>query len=143
MLFREIVYFISSYSLTAILIYIGIQYILARDFKANVQLTYSKDNLEECKNQLKVLAGEQEELNTHVSGITLIYEMTRDVSKTLDETEALALLKIKLKQFIDFDDCFLVKENEKDSFTQDIYYSLPLVIEGKVFSYLAIKNLNI
>lgn len=143
MLFREIIYFIASYILTGVLIYIGIQYILARNFKANAQLTYCKESLEETKNQLTALTGEQEELNAHVSGITLIYETTRDVSRTLDEAEALSLLKIKLKQFIDFDDCFLVKESEKDSFAQDIYYSLPLVIEGKVFSYLAIKNLNL
>jgi diguanylate cyclase (GGDEF)-like protein len=143
MLPREIIYLSLSYSITAILIYIGLLSILVKSAKIELKDKFYNEKIAEYKQQKKSLTLEQEKLNIQVTGISLLYETTRDISKTLDEAEALTLLKIKLKQFVEFDDCFLLNSEERDKFEEVIFYHLPLVIEGKVFAYLAIKNLNI
>jgi len=114
-----------------------------RNLKNLSRHKFYKEKHADYKRQLKTLSQDLEKLNAQVTGITLLYETTRDVSQTLEEDEALTLLKIKLKQFIDFDDCFLVKAKKEEKPDESIYYHLPLLVEGKITSYLAIKNLNI
>lgn len=140
---RELIYSVLSYSLTLILLYIGLQFMRQQTLKIKTKYKYYTEKKQDCQKRLKILRARQEELSTKLTGIELLYETTRDVSKTLEEAEALTLLKITLKQFIDFDDCFLISEEEKGKWDEQFYYQLPLVIEGKIISYLAIKNLNI
>jgi diguanylate cyclase (GGDEF)-like protein len=143
MFYREIIYCLLSYGLTAILLHQGLQLLRSRNAGFKLQYTNDKNTLGSSEVRLKSLEEKLVQLNSQVSGIVLLFEITRDISKTLEEADALTFLKIKLKQFIDFDDCFLVDPLDQNKFAQRSYYYLPLIIEGKVFSYLAIKDLNI
>ncbi|MEW6009132.1 MAG: GGDEF domain-containing protein [Candidatus Omnitrophota bacterium] len=143
MLSREIIYLSLSYSLTLILLYIGLSIIFSKKSETELKYKYYVDKLTDYQNQVRLRVKEQAQLENKFNGIVLLYETTREISKTLEEEKVLNFLEIKLRQFIDFDECRLIEKEEKDKLTGEIYYHLPLVIEGRVVSYLAIKNLNI
>lgn len=140
---REIIYLVLSYALSLILIYIGLAIIFSRKSETDLKYKYYQDKLTDYQDQIKFLTKEQAELENKFNGIILLYETTREISKTLEEEKVLNFLEVKLRQFIDFDECRLIDEQEKEKLTGEIYYHLPLVIEGRVVSYLAIKNLNL
>lgn len=143
MLYRELIYLVLSYSLTIILTYIGLNILRSKVAQNESNCKYYQDALDRDQLKVKELDTKLRGLNSQVSGIEVLYETTKDVSRTLEEVDALTFLKIELKRLIDFDDCFLISQEEKNKFDQQEYYQLPLMIESKVFSYLAIKNLNI
>ncbi len=140
---REIIYLTLSYCLTSILLYIGLQVLFSKKIETKLKYKYYQEKLIDYQSQIKFFTKEQAQIENQFNGIVLLYETTREISKTLEEEKVLSFLEVKLRQFIDFDECRLIDAKEKDKLEGEMYYLLPLAIEGRVVSYLAIKNLNI
>jgi diguanylate cyclase (GGDEF)-like protein len=100
------------------------------------QLAYDQIFTEDCNLQQKIYA-----LETQASDIFALYEITKDISKTLKEQEAFEIFKDKIKTYIEFQDLKFtdIQPNQQES--KD-YSILPLKSRQKEIGFLAIKGLS-
>lgn len=77
--------------------------------------------------------------------IFMLYEITKDITKSLSEKEAFEILKKKLNQNITFEDCLLLDpESEKVKVLRksDEYFVFTLQGKRRRIGYLAIKGMS-
>lgn len=78
-------------------------------------------------------------LATEVSRIFALYEITKDISKTVKEEEALSIFREEIRQYLKFEDCKLLDKHTDLSGRED-YFIQPLYAEKKIMGNLAIKG---
>lgn len=81
------------------------------------------------------------DLEGQASGIFALYEMTKDISKTLKEQEACAIFKDKLKTHMTFEDCKIV-ESSIDAQALKDYFIFPLKSQQRDIGSLVIKGIS-
>jgi len=81
-------------------------------------------------------------LEAKAANIFVLYEITKEITRSLKKDELFSFFKDKLREYMHFEDCRLL-DNEKDleGFTVD-YSSFPLLAEKSLLGYLAIKGIS-
>ncbi len=69
-----------------------------------------------------------------------LYEIIKDLTKTLDEVEMFKTFKEKLKEYIEVEDCIFIDSSQL-SLTHSLeYYLFPIRVENDIRGYLAVKG---
>jgi len=98
--------------------------------------------LEEKKDQIHK---EKMDLETEAVKIFTLYEITKDITKSLSEKEAFKTFKQKLAEHVDFEEClFLDPQSEKVKTLKekDDYFVFPLRGKRRKIGFLVIKGAN-
>lgn len=96
----------------------------------NVLITQEKNTLIEKNN-----------LEAEATKIFALYEITKDISKALKDTEALEIFKEEIGKYLQFEDCILLgKDFDSDSFKD--YFIQDLQAEKRVIGHLAIRGIK-
>ncbi len=69
-----------------------------------------------------------------------LYEIVKDITKTLDEIEMFKIFKEKLQGYMKFEDCLFIDSNDLSKFKQVEYYLFPLRVENNIEGYLGING---
>jgi len=69
-----------------------------------------------------------------------LYEIIKDITKTLDDIEMFRIFKKKLGQYIRFEDCIFIDSSQFPAFEKIEYYFFPLRVENNIEGYLGIKG---
>lgn len=102
---------------------------LAKEFEA---LTASQRSLDEQNTQLE----------KKFSDTLALYELTKDICKSLEEEKVFAIFNKSLKRYIDIGDCRYIKE-AKDLIKYKDYTVTPLNIEdNQIIGYLAVDRIS-
>jgi len=73
--------------------------------------------------------------------IIALYDITKDISVTLDEDKIFEIFKKRINNYFNISDCQFVKSSFDPSKFKD-YAVLPLRIENKISGYLVVSGLN-
>jgi diguanylate cyclase (GGDEF)-like protein len=87
------------------------------------------------------LKQERGRLQEALAETVAMYELAKDVSKTLDEAEVFGAFKERLAQFIRFSDCRLLGRDAVLSKYRH-YSVIPLEIDAKPIAYLAVSGIE-
>jgi len=79
-------------------------------------------------------------LSVRLENIIEIYEVTKDVCKSLDVDEVFEIFKNKLKEYIRLDDCRFLKDRVKLAAFPE-YTVLPMNIDSRAVGYLLVKGI--
>ncbi len=71
-----------------------------------------------------------------------LYEIIRDLVKTLDEIEMFKIFKEKLKEYIEVEDCLFIDSGHLSLVHSMEYYLFPIRVENDIRGYLAVKGLK-
>ncbi|MCX5697901.1 MAG: GGDEF domain-containing protein [Candidatus Omnitrophica bacterium] len=106
------------------------------------------DRLAEVKAEYDVLAEEAARLKDENSALqetlaktVAMYELTKQICKSLDEEKVFKAFKEHLARFIEFKDCRLLKP-DADMTEYKTYSMLPLEIDSKLIGYLATEGIK-
>ncbi|MBM3249468.1 MAG: diguanylate cyclase [Candidatus Omnitrophica bacterium] len=98
----------------------------------------------EQKNLSRAIAKLKEEnlqLERQASETTALYDITREICKTLEEEKVLALLREQIDRYLKVDDCLFIRQGESLDGYKD-YTVLPLSIQNKTVGYLVAKGVR-
>ncbi|MDD2752796.1 MAG: GGDEF domain-containing protein [Candidatus Omnitrophica bacterium] len=80
-------------------------------------------------------------LEAQVSQITALFEITKEISKSLDFDILFDAFREKLQDYLEIEDCkFFKGEFNRQAYSG--YLILPIEIDGQVFGYLAVKGIR-
>jgi len=99
-----------------------------------------KAEYENFKEQHSRLEADNFALEKSLSHTIALYEITKDICKTLDENKVFAIFKERIAQYVEIGSCELVKNEEADKYKD--YLMLPLAINKNITGYLATKGLR-
>lgn len=88
-----------------------------------------------------LLKKQNTELETKVRETTALYEITKDITKTLQEDKIFTIFKDNIAKYIEVQDCRYFKNEEELSRYKD-YMVLPLKIQDKPIGYLAATGIK-
>jgi len=100
------------------------------------QAAYDKSFAEDSSLHQNIYA-----LETEASDIFALYEITKDISKTLKEQEAFEIFKEKINTYIQFQDLKFMNVRLSEDQLRD-YSVFPLRSQRKEIGYLAIKGIS-
>lgn len=83
---------------------------------------------------------EKKKIESEVTKIFALYEISKDISKALKEQEALNIFKEEISQYLKFEDCKLLDKDADCSQLKD-YFIQDLLAEKKIMARLAIKGI--
>ncbi len=69
-----------------------------------------------------------------------LYEIIKDLTKTLDEIEMFKIFKTKLKEYIQLEDCIFIDSTQLSLSHSMEYYLFPIRVENDIRGYLAVKG---
>lgn len=102
-----------------------------------------KDNLRDLDSEYANTAAQNSQIKSEnsnlergVESIITLYDITKEISKTLDEDKIFAIFKENIIRYIKVKDCRFVKD-EKELSRYKNYMVLPLKIQEKAIGYLA------
>jgi len=81
------------------------------------------------------------ELQKDAEGTIALYDVAKDISKSLDEEKVFSLFKDRLTRYIQVKDCLFLKQKEDLSKIKDAT-GLPLILNKNVIGYLAVSGLR-
>jgi diguanylate cyclase (GGDEF)-like protein len=96
---------------------------------------------EELERKEKLIQEQTRQLSGKLEGVIEIYDVTKDICKSLEVDGVFNIFKDKLKEYIDIDDCRFIKDKKEASLGKD-YFVLPLNIENKSVGSLAVKGIK-
>jgi len=106
----------------------------------------AKAAYEDLKNEKLKYAEEKTALQNKALEIFTLYEITKEITKSLHEKEAFEIFKNKLRKHVDFKDCRYL-ESEADEAKalrkNDDYFVFTLQSKRKKFGYLAIEGVTL
>ena len=76
-----------------------------------------------------------------LNGIIALYEVTKEISKSLNESDVFAIFKEQLSRFVDFKDLLFISDKQILEY-KDEYALYPVSIGTENFSHIAIKGLS-
>lgn len=81
------------------------------------------------------------DLENAANRIFTLYEITKEISRALDEKDIMAIFSEGLQQHFTFQDCKLLAVDSETENLKD-YFILPLHAENKIIGYLAISGIK-
>jgi len=112
--------------------------------KANARLFETSARYVELIRQKEGLSSQKKNLSQEAMKIFTLYEITKEITKKLNEEEALEIFKAKLKENVDFEECRLLQfrsdECQKVSAAAE-YFVFELKGQQEHFGCLAVKSL--
>ena len=122
--------------------YMFLRNIFSSKFKGfvdvNIQLLNDLKGLKDFKSSLDL---ENIQLNKTFQDILVLYELTKDICKSLEEEKVFAIFNKNLKKYISIGDCHYIK-NSADLIRYKDYTILPLNVgENQVVGYLAASKI--
>jgi diguanylate cyclase (GGDEF)-like protein len=132
--------------ITLILLSVFIYFSLKRILSHN--LIERTKNLESLKNKYGELLQEEKELKTDnsvlgesVSQTVALYDIIRDICKTLKEDELFSIFKERIVRYIEAEDLRFINPNADLSQFRD-YLIFPLLLENRTVGYLAARGIK-
>lgn len=95
-----------------------------------------KDSYEDLSNKARLIEAENRYLSQNSEASMQIYEVTKDISVSLDKKEVFDIFKDRLGMYIDFKDCQFIEEME------DVEKLNGYEIFPAYYGFLAIQGLN-
>lgn len=73
-----------------------------------------------------------------------LYEITKEITKSLSEKEAFEIFKLKLGEHVQFTECLLIDESQQDpkALSSDGYFLFPLEVRERKIGVLALKGIS-
>ncbi len=115
-------------------------------------LEHSRIKIQELEIQDQTILNEQQKISEEKASsekeaaeIFLLYEMTKEIARKLNEQDALAVFGERLKQFASFEECRFISEqwHELEAFRhKKDHYIFPLRNKMELMGYLVIKGLK-
>ncbi|HLF17962.1 MAG TPA: GGDEF domain-containing protein [Candidatus Omnitrophota bacterium] len=134
-----------------IVVYIGGIFSCARRFvieeegKSEEKVNALKERLRHLEGKKEALDRKKTELQAEATDIFTLYEITKDITKTLHEKEAFGMFKKKLEEHVRLVDCqFLDLQNEDiDNFRKDPdYFIFSLKTKDQNVGHLVVKGVS-
>lgn len=127
--------------LTAIIVYLSklyfAEYLLRIEKKLEEKDEYCKVLIEQEKKN----NNQNTELEYKFANIFALYEITKEITKSLKKDELFSFFKDKLSEYMDFEDCRLLN-NKKELKKFTGYLEFPLLTEKSTIGYLVIKGIS-
>ena len=89
----------------------------------------------------KIIQEQTSQLSSKLEGVIEIYDVTKDICKSLEVDGVFNIFKDKLKENINIEDCRFLKDKKEAALSKD-YLILPLDIDNKSAGLLAVKGVK-
>ncbi len=131
--------------------YWGVSVVLARvvgwqyEHQAEEEVLEAQEHYESLLKRQETLIQEKGKREEEATKIFTLYEMLKEVSHTLDQTEALEIFKRKLKDHVDYEDCQFIEELPQVLEEQGAplsNYIFSLTSKNKKLGYLVVKKVS-
>ncbi|MDD4981976.1 MAG: GGDEF domain-containing protein [Candidatus Omnitrophica bacterium] len=133
--------------LAALILLTVIAYFLTRnsfersDNQRGSSLSALDSELKRLSLEFKELKAENSLLSGNVSETIALYNITKDISRQLDQNKIFSIFKERIHNYIKFNDCRLL-ENKEDLKKYKDYASIPLVIDKDTSAYLVASGIE-
>ncbi|HQP10759.1 MAG TPA: GGDEF domain-containing protein [Candidatus Omnitrophota bacterium] len=134
-----------------VIIYVGLVIIHAKELAAKIELeTYqgvlqAEEISRDLGRQKEVLDSEKEDLQNEALEIFTLYEITKEITKSLNQEQAFEIFKRKLQNHVGFEECrFLepLSDEVKDLRKEGKYFVLTLQSKRQKIGYLAVSGVS-
>jgi len=95
----------------------------------------------ELEQKEKLIQEQSSQLSGKLESVIEIYDVTKDICKSLEVEEVFNIFKDKLKEYISIEDCRFLKDKKDVSPGKD-YLILPLNIDNRSVGSLAVKGMK-
>jgi diguanylate cyclase (GGDEF)-like protein len=134
------------YSLILIFLIVVLYAVLRSFLDRNIlQLKSSYDNLKARQNQLisekEIVKKGSEKLKKALEETVELYEITKQITKSLEEEKVFAYFKEEVKKYLELNDCFFLKTDADINAYKDCVI-LPVEINRVIFGYLAARGVK-
>ena len=89
----------------------------------------------------KLILEQTSQLSGKLEGIIAIYDVTKDICKSLEVDGVFNIFKDRLKEYINIEDCRFLKDKKEAALNKE-YLIFPLDIDNKSAGLLAIKGIK-
>src|SRR5262245_44746840 len=110
-----------------------------------IKLENLKVAVEKKQEKKEQVTKERAKMQTEATSILTLYEITKDITKTLNETAAFETFKKKLAEHVAFSDCEFLRQDDEDIQKQQKdqdYFLFPIKSKNKRVGYLSVKGVS-
>jgi len=134
--------YLAALALLTVISYLLVQSVLAKaNIKKEAVLGDLKSGYERFSLEFKRLKDENFALESNVAETAALYNITKDISRELNEDKIFRIFKERISNYIKVADCrFLDKKDDADSYKN--YLSFPLVIDKATKGYLVANGVD-
>jgi len=128
--------------LLTVFLYLTLKRKLDKDFiKAGNIYQKIKNEYERLSEENIPLKDENSLLEKSAEEIIALYDITKNICKTLDEEKVFSVFKEQISRYIEIKDCQFIKDKQ-DIMGNNSYLALPLEINKKPIGYLAASGIK-